>query len=409
MSDNDTSSTEAPTRREYVKYGGAVVGGGLLAGCTGDSDGGTTPVSEATETNTDTETTTENTSYSVTMSPMGTIEFDAAPETWIGDYGFAADIGVALGQFDGLVGMTSWVWYTGFYDELPGVSVDAENMETTITRDGAVDKERYYELDPDLITVDPNRLLWDLDTDDIDEIIENVAPFLGSAARRKRGADFYKWPDEEPYQYYSLREQLDIYGRAFQEQERAAAIAEVHRTTIEDVKSRLPSREERPSIGLIHPTSPDPQTGAFGVYNTSSELQKTFGKKQYRDLGVQDAFAGEYGGESWMETDYEGMLEHDPDAIVFHFGVGNQEAVPEAIEAMQDDSLGSQLTAVQNDRLYMGGTAYQGPIINLFQTEMLAKQLHPDEFGEWRGLGKTPEHEQLFDRQRVADIINGEF
>jgi iron complex transport system substrate-binding protein len=110
-----------------------------------------------------------------------------------------------------------------------------------------------------------------------------------------------------------------------------------------------------------------------------------------------------------MEADYELLLEQDPDAIVFHFGVGNQEALPEIIESMQEDSLGSQLSAVQNDRLYMGGTAYQGPIINLFQTEMLAKQLYPEEFGEWNGLGETPEDEQLFDRQRVADIVNGDF
>ncbi len=393
----DISTDDGLTRRDTVKYGGAVVGGGLLAGCTGSG-----------ESTTEAETASDE-SYSLTMEPMGAVEFDEPPETWIGDYGFAADIGLALGQFDGLVGMTSWVWYTGFYDELPGVSVDVEEMQTTISREGGIDKEVFYKLDPDLITLDPNRLLWHFDTDDIDEIIQNVAPFLGSAARRKRGEDFYKWPDSEPYRYYSLREQLDIYGQAFQQQERAAAMAEVHRTTIQEVKSRLPAREDRPSIGLIHPTSPHPKTGSFGVYNTSSELQKTFGKKQYRDLGVVDAFAGEYGGGSWMETDYEGLLEQDPDAFVFHFGVGNQEALPEAIEAMQDDSLGSQLSAVQNDRLYMGGTAYQGPIINLFQTEMLAKQLYPEAFGEWRGLGETPEDEQLFDRQRVADIINGDF
>jgi iron complex transport system substrate-binding protein len=31
--DDDSSGHKAPTRREYMKYGGAVVGGGLLAGC----------------------------------------------------------------------------------------------------------------------------------------------------------------------------------------------------------------------------------------------------------------------------------------------------------------------------------------------------------------------------------------
>lgn len=40
---DDSGRREAPTRREYVKHGGAVVGGGLLAGCTGGSDDGSTP------------------------------------------------------------------------------------------------------------------------------------------------------------------------------------------------------------------------------------------------------------------------------------------------------------------------------------------------------------------------------
>jgi iron complex transport system substrate-binding protein len=45
----------------------------------------------------------------------------------------------------------------------------------------------------------------------------------------------------------------------------------------------------------------------------------------------------------------------------------------------------------------------------MFQTEMVAKQVYPDIFGEFPGLGEpVPESEQLFDRQRVADIINGD-
>jgi iron complex transport system substrate-binding protein len=48
----DSSRREAPTRRDYVKYGGAIVGGGLLAGCAGQSQSGSTQ----TETNDTTET-----------------------------------------------------------------------------------------------------------------------------------------------------------------------------------------------------------------------------------------------------------------------------------------------------------------------------------------------------------------
>lgn len=85
MSDNDTGETirhAAPTRRDYVKYGGAVVGGGLLAGCAGDSssDRVETDTSTPTETTREETETPEDTSYSVTMEPVGTVEFDAVPE-----------------------------------------------------------------------------------------------------------------------------------------------------------------------------------------------------------------------------------------------------------------------------------------------------------------------------------------
>ncbi|WP_228841697.1 branched-chain amino acid ABC transporter substrate-binding protein [Haloarcula sp. CBA1127] len=103
--------------------------------------------------------------------------------------------------------------------------------------------------------------------------------------------------------------------------------------------------------------------------------------------------------------------------LVFHFGVNyrdwnGEDALRKTVEGMRDSSLGQELTAVQEDRLYVGGSAYQGPIINLFQTEMLGKQLYPNEFGEWPGeitageLPEIPEGEQLFDREELADIIS---
>jgi hypothetical protein len=56
---------------------------------------------------------------------------------------------------------------------------------------------------------------------------------------------------------------------------------------------------------------------------------------------------------------------------------------------------------------------YQGPIMNLFQLEMTAKQLYPDVFGSWPGYEdgesypEIPEDERLFDRERVAGIVTG--
>jgi len=410
--EGDSSGQEAPTRRDYMKYGGAVVGGGLLAGCAGQSDSGSTPTETETDEPSDTETSTpENESYSVTMEPMGTVEFESVPETWMGDRGFSVDIGIALGQYDGLVAAHSPTWFSGIYDAVPDVSVNRDEVPFASEQvDEGLDKEWYYEVDPDLIAMDPNRVGFE--NDDLNELNENVAPFLGCRGRRAVGDGFYQWPDGEPYRWYSLREQVEIYGEAFQEQERAAALNELHRNTIEDIKSRVPDGDG-PEIGLIQH---NPEWGnPTWVYNLDTQIEETYGKKQYRDLNVTDAFEGEYGGESSITPDFELLLERDPDKLFFSFGVDfHKETALRVYEQMKEDSVKSQLTAVQNDELYLGGTPYQGPVLNLFQTEMLAKQLYPEEYGEWPGIpadepwAEISENEQLFDRQRLADIINGD-
>jgi len=71
--------------------------------------------------------------------------------------------------------------------------------------------------------------------------------------------------------------------------------------------------------------------------------------------------------------------------------------------AFLDHPVGSQLTAVKNGRVYRGGYLHQGPIHNLFLTEQAAKQIYPDVFGD------VTDDAELFDRQRVADIVNGDF
>ena len=74
----DNTRRNGPTRRATIKYGGTVVSGGLLAGCTGGSE----------ESTPETDPTT-NESYSVTMEPMGTVEFDDPPEEFhrhLGEY-----------------------------------------------------------------------------------------------------------------------------------------------------------------------------------------------------------------------------------------------------------------------------------------------------------------------------------
>jgi iron complex transport system substrate-binding protein len=77
---------------------------------------------------------------------------------------------------------------------------------------------------------------------------------------------------------------------------------------------------------------------------------------------------------------------------------------------MENDDIGSQLTAVQEGRVLPGPTAEQGPLVNAFQTELTARLFYPEEFGELdlEAPLDVAEENQLFDRQRAADIINGD-
>lgn len=110
---------------------------------------------------------------------------------------------------------------------------------------------------------------------DIDELIGNVAPFLGCRGRRKQGEEFHEWPDGEVYRYYSLREQLGIYGEAFQEQEPAAGMSELHRDTVESISSAVPTGE-RPGIGLIrHDPSKDEVWVKISIRKSNGRTVKT--------------------------------------------------------------------------------------------------------------------------------------
>jgi iron complex transport system substrate-binding protein len=122
--------------------------------------------------------------------------------------------------------------------------------------------------------------------------------------------------------------------------------------------------------------------------------------KQWRDLGVRDALA-ETDVQDFHQTraavDYETLLEIDPEHLMFrgHEGQTESEFRNTLVAFLEDHDVASQLTAVRNGDVYRGGPLYQGPITNLVVTERAAKQVY--------GVD-----EQLFDRQRVAEIVAGD-
>jgi len=353
---NEDATHEGPTRREYVKYGGAVVGGSLLAGCSGDTDSGNTPTGTGTQTRTatPTESTTENQSYTASMPPVGELTLEEPPSSWVGGLGFTADVLTALGHADGAVGMIDpEFWYTGFYDLLDGVTAPAPDDLTRVTTEGFdTDLEVLYDLDPDLMAVDPNLFIttYGLDEEEAEEVQQNIAPWFGNESRRGRDDGWATWPTGESYPYIPVQEYVRSYGSLFGEQRRRDALLELYDSFMSDIRSQIPERSDRQSLGLINGRhNPGNEAGWF-VYDPNSDIEAVWGKKQYRDLDIVDAFDGVYDGKSGVFVDYEGLLEFDPDVIIFHFGISFLCSIENAVRESDHSVLESFLMLLSANR-----------------------------------------------------------
>jgi len=406
----DDSNHGTPTRREYVKYGGAVVSAGLLAGCSSSSSEPTATGSErSSDPATDTGTTaTDNGSYSVTMAPMGTVEFDAVPRNILASSTSNIDITAALGHGESVRSTarpsTSTPSLAFYYER-----IDAPDDWIDFRDANEYSKETLYELDSDVHFLDPAYVstLDGWSRADIEEVEENVGPFFGNMYSRKHRQPTDDWRDD--YQYYTLWELTEKFAEVLQERERFERLHEIRAGLLDDVRSKLPSPADRPTVSMVYPRLSE---DSFYVHKLN---QPGYFFAHTRPLDAADAFSDiepdEYGGKL---VDYEAMLDADPDVILMNHGISSYYDVAETKRSIREHGVGSELTAVRNDRLYASGNPRQGPIMNLFQLEMTAKQLYPAQFGEWPGYvdgepyPEIPEDERLFDRQRIADVVNGE-
>ncbi|MFC5368739.1 ABC transporter substrate-binding protein [Salinirubrum litoreum] len=415
----ETDDHDDPTRRTYLRYGAALAGAGLFAGCAGEAD----PVPEQTETprtdepGTTTETTSSGQAREACLFPVGCREFTDPPDS-VTTYNMGwADMVVALGHADRLR-TNRLTAPTLFYDRF---DIDYEAGYPALWQDGGFSKEVFYELDSDLFLLDPNLLeAWDDNWDESDtaEIESTVAPFFGCYNRRIRG----EWQLDlgYPEQAPTMLESFDAVGTVFDERARTDAWLELHADLQARIDDRLPADPDPPSIALINGGSA-PGDGEFYVLSLADD---GYEMKPYRDLGLVDAdgFAGIETGQYGL-TDYETMLEVDPDLILVHWGIttgsvtfggdGAFDATQfreQFVDPMASHDVGSQLTAVAEDRVLPGPTAEQGPLVNAFQTELTARLFYPDEFGvlDLDAPLDVPESEQLFDRERVRDILAGD-
>jgi iron complex transport system substrate-binding protein len=253
---------------------------------------------------------------------------------------------------------------------------------------------------------------FDLDRSDIDELEANVGPFFGTYTRR---------PDYDGGVYYDVFEAHERVAAAFQEGSSAEALSEFHADLVEQIRQELPPVSERPSFAFVSSDFWD-SGEKFYIWNPTMAGSMT-GPLRDIGLGEKDVFAEKYEGSEWGPTawtaDAEALLEADPELIVYKRGFLHLQMDDRdwdlIYSPLRDDPVASEVTAVQEERVYPTHGGPAGPIARPFHTEHFAKVLYPDLFGEhtnanppYRNITEPlPEEDQLFDRQKHADIING--
>ena len=392
----DSSHPKALTRRDCMKYGGTIMGSGLLAGCSGTPQSKNEPTeSPAQSTQTDSSETGSGTesdgSYTVEIEPMGAVKFDGPPERWTALLPTFADMAFALGGGQTLGIQNHDRFANEAFEELPGIEFNADDIVELVT-DG-VSKELFYQMNADVHFIDPHllRLWYRWDQADVDEIAENLGPFFGNFIRRHSD----DWHD---YRYYSLYEAFGSMAEVFQAQERYQAFVELHENMLNLIGEHLPPAGQRPTALLIYPAD----GGGFQFYPFRFD-DGGVSTKQWRELGLTDALAatdvGHYSFSDRGTLDLEALIEIDPEVLLVrnYGGASESEFQTEVVEPLQEEDGSTGVQAVQDGAIYNAGYLDQGPIINFYHTDRAAKDIYPDSF----------ENVTLFDRERIAEIVQG--
>lgn len=156
----------------------------------------------------------------------------------------------------------------------------------------------------------------------------------------------------------------------------------------------IPGGKKRPSVAVLWGVGDRPEE--FYPYIVGGGT----GFKHLRDLKVSNALAEtdikDFRG-SRAAIDLETLLEVDPEVLMLrgYESMTRKKFLNTVVEFLRNHGTASALTAVKHGEVYRAGGLYQGPITNLVLTERAAGQLY--------GVEK-----ELFDRERVSDIVKGE-
>jgi len=399
------------TRREWLATGGALAAAGLTAGCSGGgSDATATETATATGTDGATETSAEAGSYTASMAPVGEVTFDETPEDIMVYSLLKADMAVAYGHGDGVNSLgfdadAGGRTLDAYYERLEGVSFDREGLTQLNTGSGSidVDPETLFELDSDLHLMDPCLMVsfdgWS--HADVEDVRERAGPWFGNYFSRA-----HRSPPEgcqDRYEYYTLWEIAERVAAVFRAEERYAELKAVRDEMLSTIEDRLPPEEERPTVASV--------IFMDGTFYPTAINTPGFANAHTRPLGASEAFESPPNNAAYG---YEELLQVDPDVILHEYGIASYYDVAAKRETIASHDVGGRLSAIENERFYPSANPVQGPLMNLFQLEMTAKQLYPDEFGAWpeyetdAPYPEIPAAEQLFDRERVANAVTAD-
>ncbi|MFC6724779.1 ABC transporter substrate-binding protein, partial [Halobium palmae] len=375
----------------------------------------TTAAGNAAESKTRTEGSGDG-SYSVTMAPVGEVEFDEVPTDFLTYYPISAGTAVALGHGDSINALGYDKQLFGntvdyYYDSLDGVSFEWEGLGRVTPGDnpGTLDEELFYELDSDVHFLDPCLLRsgsFGWSEAEVSGIAADVGPWFGNYYSRTN-AD----PPEgcrDRYDYYSLWGYIGKIAAVLREEDRFRALKSIRDEVVGRVRAALPPRSERPSVAIVAYSD-----GTFWPYDFT---QAGYLWAHVRPFGATNALAtADVGASADGSYDYEALVEAAPDVVLRYWGTARGDTFLTNRSELLDHPLAEEVPAFRNGRYYASGNGMQGPITNLFQLEMTAKQLYPEQFGAWPGFGDgesyptIPSEERLFDRERVVDVVTGEF
>ncbi len=189
------------------------------------------------------------------MAPVGEVEFESVPKTWVANNGSWADMGIALGLEPPKAVWLTDRYHTQYYDAIDGLSVDKSDM-VSLYQDG-VSKELFYQLDADVHVMDPNFLMnrfkgWK--RKDVDELEQNIAPLFGNCIY----AQHYTWHDS--YRYYTLMEGFEKLSKVFKRHDRYEAFADLHADFQSNVSDVVPKKGERPSAAVVWGVGDQPRS-----------------------------------------------------------------------------------------------------------------------------------------------------